>query len=114
MYGENVTTEQIETLVDNLSKKFSKINREDTAMIVSTTLDNYFSEQGVKHFFDSCYEKLQIPHVIEFIRSDPHFFFYVESHFQDETIYRMLEDVPLDVLKKEKEYTVYKEPWADY
>ncbi len=112
MYGENVTPEMIDALVLDLSKKHPGIAKEDTHLIVSATLDNYCSEQGIRRFYEKNAEKLKLPVVMDHIRTNTHQFFYIESHFSDDEGYRMLEDVPIEELKTAKTYSPYIDMFA--
>ena len=105
MYGEGVTQEMVDGLVKDLWKTYSDIAEEDHRLIVSTTLDNYFSEEGILRFYETCAEKLKIPVVMDYIRADPHYFFHIESHFREESdMFRMLEDTPIEKLRKMDRY----------
>ena len=112
MFGENVTEQIIDSLVDEFSEKLQGVDKKDTRLIVSITIDNYFSEQGLRRFMERNTEKLRLPVVMEHIRTDPHQFFYIESHLRGDEGYRMLEDVPLEELKTAKSYSPHVDMFA--
>ena len=66
-----------------LANKYPHVPRKDHKLIVSTTLDNYFSRDGVMAWYKEN-AKFLTPDVLAEIRSDLHHFFYCESHLVGE------------------------------
>lgn len=112
MYGRDSQKLKVEKIVENLSTKYPSIDKDDHKLIVSTTLDNYFSEKGIKEFYKTNFEKLKIPVVMKHIKENTHNFFYIESHCRGEDMYRMLDEIPLTELQVAAYYNPEIDPFA--